>query len=78
MPEGCVTRQGQGSSHTGHPLRTTSSQGKRLTRTDWDRRSIVEEESMASEVAQASESLRRGLVFTPKVEAAVPESVTKK
>lgn len=26
---------------------------------------------MASEVARASESLRRGLVFTPKVEAAV-------
>lgn len=33
---------------------------------------------MASEVAQASESLRRGLVFNLKVEAAVPESVTKK
>lgn len=28
---------------------------------------------MASEVAQASESLRRGLVFNPKVETAVPE-----
>lgn len=33
---------------------------------------------MASEVARASESLRRGLVFISKVEAAVPESVTKK
>lgn len=33
---------------------------------------------MASEVALASGSLRRGWVSNPMVEAAVPESVTKK
>lgn len=33
---------------------------------------------MASEVAPASGSLRRGLMSTPMVEAAVPQSVTKK
>lgn len=41
----------------------------------------MEEESMASEGAPASGSLRRGLVATPTahsmVEAAVPGSVTK-
>lgn len=69
MPEGCVTRQEQGRSHIGHPLGTASPQGRRLTSEDWERRSIVEEQFMASQVAQASESLRRGLVF---------QSVTKK
>lgn len=33
---------------------------------------------MASEVALASGSLRRNLMSTPMVEAAVPQTVTKK